>query len=188
MNWEHREAGEWLWRTLRGECLNISIQCSVFAGVCTVVLGDAGWGPGECVSHTEWTLGVCTDGPVDTCASGQSMRAGREAACELPFCLQAVILRKYLVREQWNVEEHCGRSHQFKRKGDYQVSSEARQLINSQLVRCFLSKVDTYLFKVSFSLANNTTVVRTENVGAPPLFLPLPHKCPKTQSSGERQG
>ena len=99
------------------------------------------------MSHTEWTLGVCTDGG-HLCfrAEHESQRAGREAACELPFCLQAVILRKYLVREQRNVEEHCGRSHQFNRKGDYQVSSEARQLINSQLVRCFLSKVDTYLF------------------------------------------
>ena len=58
MNWEHREAVEWLWRTIRGGRLNIPIQCSVFAGVCTVALGDGGWGPGECVSHTEWTLGV----------------------------------------------------------------------------------------------------------------------------------
>lgn len=120
MNWEHREAVEWLWRTIRGGRLNIPIQCSVFAGVCTVALGDGGWEPGKCVSHTEWTLGVCTDGPVDTCASGQSMRAResrREAACELPFCLQAVILRKYLAREQRNVKEDCGRSHQFNRKG-----------------------------------------------------------------------
>ena len=65
----------WLWRTTQGGCLNVSIQRSVFAGVCTIARGDGGRGPGECVSHTERTLGVWSDGPVDTCALGQSTRA-----------------------------------------------------------------------------------------------------------------
>ena len=109
INWEHRAAVGWLWRTTQGGCLNVSIQRSVFAGVCTIARGDGGRGPGECVSHTERTLGVWSDGLAGghLCfrAEHKSQRAGREAACELHFCLQAVILQDCLAREQTNMEE-----------------------------------------------------------------------------------
>lgn len=142
MNWEHREAVEWLWS------LNIPIQRSVFAGVRTVALGDGGWGPGECVSHTEWTLGVCTDGPVDTCASGQSMRAREQEGSGLwaAFLSTSSYSAEVFSQGAEERERRLWAEPPVQPEGGLSSLLEARQLVNSQLVRCFPAKVDTYRF------------------------------------------
>lgn len=122
--------GKWIESTGRqwngcGEQFEVGVLTSPFSAVSSRVCAQSRlvmvaeslvsvWvtlnGRWACALMDRWT-------PVLQGRAWEPERAGREAACELPFCLQAVILRKYLAREQRNVKEDCGRSHQFNRKG-----------------------------------------------------------------------
>lgn len=86
-----------------------------------------------------WTSGhLCFE------AEHESQRTGREVACKPPFCLQAVSVG--LLSQ--GAEGSGGRLWEeipVQLRGGLSSLLEARQLINSQLARCFLSKVDIFL-------------------------------------------